>query len=169
MDFRNGEIMITCYFENGNEANLRHVCVDALIIRRGKILLVKRSKGAAKYPNKYALPGGFLDRDENTKEGVLREVLEETGYKGKAEKLFEIIDKPNRCDDTRQNVGFVYVVSVFGKRGKEDKKETAEVAWFDLNKLPENIGFDHLEIIKLYLKMKRASHVSPLQLPIITS
>lgn len=157
--------MITCYFENGNEAKLRHAVVDAIIISKGKILLVKRSSSAVVEPNKYALPGGFLDRDENTMQAVVREVSEETGYKGKVKFLFEIIDDPDRCSDTRQNVGFVYVVSVFGKRGKEDKHETAEVAWFDLDKLPANIGFDHREIIERYKKYLKKSF----NLPLITS
>lgn len=166
MDFRNGEIMITCYFEKGNKALLRHVVVDALITEKNKILLVKRSKTAVVEPSKYVLPGGFLDRDENTKKAVLREVLEETGYKGKVKYLFEIIDKPDRCkSDDRQNVGFVYAVEVLGKRGMEDEKEITGVFWFDLNNLPKNIGFDHQRIIELFKKHLK----KPLKLPIITS
>lgn len=158
--------MITCYFEDKHKAYLRHVVMDAIVISRGKILLVKRSKTAVVEPNKYVLPGGFLERDENTSQAVVREVLEETGYKARVKYLFEVIDKPDRCKaDDRQNVGFVYVVEVFGKRGNEDKKETAEVAWFGLDNLPKNIGFDHREIIELFMShLKKSS-----QLPVITS
>lgn len=165
--------MITCYFERGNKALLRHVVVDALIVKNNKVLLVQRSRTAIVEPSKYALPGGFLDRDENTIHAVVREVVEETGYKSKVKFLFEIIDKPERNDgrlrqgfgEPRQNVGFVYIVEVFGKRGAEDKKETAEVAWFELNNLPKSIGFDHREIIELYKNYLK----KPFNLPIITS
>ena len=158
--------MITCYFENKNRAELRHTVVDALVISRGKLLLVKRSKNSISNPNKYALPGGFLDRDENTTEAVLREVWEETGYKGKIVSLFEVIDRPERKED-RQNVGFVYLVKVDEKSGKEDLEEISDVLWFDLNKLPKEseMGFDHLEIIELYKKHLK----KPQQLPIIIS
>lgn len=35
--------MIKCKFENGNEASLRHVCVDAIVLQDNKLLLVKRA------------------------------------------------------------------------------------------------------------------------------
>ena len=52
--------MIKCIFENGAKARLRHVTVDALIIKDNKILLVKRSSKVAVESGKYSLPGGYL-------------------------------------------------------------------------------------------------------------
>lgn len=76
--------MINCQFENGNKASLRHVTVDSIVLNenRDSILLVKRASHLSN-PNKYALPGGFLGRDENTETAAKREVLEETGYQRK--------------------------------------------------------------------------------------
>lgn len=76
--------MINCQFENGNKASLRHVTVDSIVLNenRDSILLVKRAPHLSN-PNKYALPGGFLGRDENTETAAKREVLEETGYQRK--------------------------------------------------------------------------------------
>jgi 8-oxo-dGTP diphosphatase len=65
--------MITCIFEDGGKGSKRHVTVDGIIVKDNKILLVKRGDNVTN-PNKYALPGGFLDRDETLKEGVKREV-----------------------------------------------------------------------------------------------
>lgn len=153
--------MITCFFENQHKANLRHVTVDAIVLKNNQILLVQRS---AKVPqaNKFALPGGFLDRDETTKEGVLRELKEETGYQGKIINLFRIIDQPDRGDD-RQNVGFVYLVKPIANKLIKST-EVSQIKWFNLDKLPKNedFAFDHYSTIQLYLKYRQNKHPLPL-------
>lgn len=146
--------MIQCQFENGNKASLRHITVDAIIINSDKseILLVKRALHLSN-PNKYALPGGFLDRDETASQAILREVLEETGYKAEIISLFRINDNPNRPQEDRQNVDFVYLVEAKEKVAEHDK-EIANVQWFKLNQLPpeEEFAFDHYENIEFYLQ-----------------
>ena len=139
--------MITCFFENKNRTFLRHVTVDALLIQKDKILLIKRADHLVE-GNKYALPGGFLDRDETTSEGILREVKEETGYQGKIISLFRVNDKPDRKNEDRQNVDFLYLVQPEKKVAMHDN-EVKEVKWFDLDKLPkpEEFAFDHYESI----------------------
>ena len=74
--------MITCQFEKGHKANLRHVCVNALVLKDNQVLLGKRGtvKGEKILEfGKWGLIGGFLDRDETLEEGLKREVLEESG------------------------------------------------------------------------------------------
>jgi ADP-ribose pyrophosphatase YjhB (NUDIX family) len=56
--------MINCQFEDGCPVKLRHACVDVIVLRDNKILLLKR---AAKYPGmpevgKWGLVGGYMDR-----------------------------------------------------------------------------------------------------------
>src|SRR3989344_968422 len=108
--------MISCQFENGNKASLRHVTVDSIILNEGRdsILLVKRAPHLSN-PNKYALPGGFLGRDETAENAAQREALEETGYQTKVIGLFRINDNPNRPKEDRQNVDFVYLFEVTRK------------------------------------------------------
>lgn len=144
--------MINCKFENGHDANLRHVVVDALIIEDGKILLIKRAEHLTN-GGKYATPGGYLDRDETAEQAVVREVMEETGYKVLVEELFKIIDKPDRPQEDRQNVAFVYVVKPLEKTGKADA-ESSEVKWFNLEDLPpeKDFAFDHYQTIQEYKK-----------------
>lgn len=154
--------MITCFFENKNKAYLRHVVVDALVVQEGKILLVKRAPHLS-HGNKYALPGGFLDRDETTSEGVLREAREETGYEGKIISLFRLIDKPRRKGEDRQNVDFVYLVQV-GRKSSVPDQEVKKIQWFDLDKLPpsKEFAFDHYQTIKLYLQYMREGFTLPI-------
>lgn len=155
--------MINCTFENNGKGKLRHVVVDMLVIKDNKILLVKRAPYLDN-GNKYALIGGFMERDETTKEAALREIREETGYTAEILDLFRIIDHPNRRGEDRQNVSFVYLVKPLEKIGTPDA-EVKELKWFYLDKLPpsEEFAFDHLENIKLYLKHLK----TPFSLPIL--
>lgn len=155
--------MITCTFENGNEAHLRHVVVHAIVEKDGKLLLVKRSPAISE-GGKWSLPSGFLDRDETATEGVLRELKEETGWEGKVSELFFIKTDPNRPHEDRQNVSFHFVVTPIQKV-KEGDSESTEVSWVSLDELPplEDLAFDHGEAIGYYLKYRN----EPFSLPIL--
>lgn len=144
--------MVTCVFEDGGKTNLRHVVVDSLIVKDGKILLVKRSK-KLRQGGKWALPGGYLDRNETTTQGAAREALEETGWETTNLKLFTIIDSLERNEDGQQNVSFVYVGTATKKVQAPDW-ESSEVKWFAHDNMPPSteIAFDHANIIKLYQK-----------------
>lgn len=146
--------MINCTFENGNQGKLRHVVVNAIIIKDSKILLVKRSEKITE-GEKWGLVGGFMDRDENLEEALKREVFEEVGFKLKTINLFTVIDTPHRKGSDWQNINFIFVCQVGEKTGKADWESTAQ-DWFDLDNLPkeEEIAFDHYQIINLYLKHK---------------
>lgn len=146
--------MITCYFENSKKpVYLRHVVVDMLVIDGAKILLVKRA-GPWVETGKWALPGGFLDRDETSQEAAVREVKEETGYESEVVKLFTVNDNPRRPrEQNRQNVALIYLMKPLKKVGDHDH-EISEIKWFDLNALPpaKETAFDHLETIEKYKK-----------------
>ncbi|MFA4994788.1 MAG: NUDIX hydrolase [Bdellovibrionales bacterium] len=142
--------MITCEFENGNKARLRHVVVDSLVLMGDKILLVKRAARLIE-GGKWGLVGGFVDRDETIKEAVAREVLEETGYTVDKITLFHVIDVPDRPNEDRQNVSFVHFCTALEKIAAADD-ESDEQKWFSLSALPskEEMAFDHFSSIQLY-------------------
>lgn len=142
--------MITCAFENGNKASLRHAVVDVIIVnvKKNQILLVKRAAHLSN-PNKYALPGGFVNRDETIAEAAKRETLEETGYDIDILKLVEIIDNPHRKGEDRQNISFLYLAQA-GEKIAQSDNEVSECKWFDLNNLPneEKFAFDHFDHLR---------------------
>lgn len=158
--------MISCIFEDGGKAKLRHVTTSNIIVNKEKsaILLVKRGAASTTCPNLWALPGGFLDRGEYLNEGMLREVLEETGYQCRIETLFRIVDNPNRPKEDRANVDFVFVAFAGTKDGTPDK-EVSEVKWFAFGEVPPSAkwAFDHYEDLQLYQKHLQ----SPFTLPLI--
>jgi len=82
------------------------VGVGAVVIKDGKVLLVKR--GVAPNKGVWAIPGGSLKLGETLQEGAEREILEETGITIKAREPFYSFDFFERDRDGR--IRFHYVV-----------------------------------------------------------
>ena len=145
--------MIRCRFDHGGAGLLRHVAVHALVERDSALLLVKRAPHLGE-GGKWGLPGGFLDRDENLAQGVLRELLEETGWTGEVVSLLRINSRPDRPGG-EQNVAFDFVITPGAQVGAPDHESTA-VEWIPIERLPalETLAFDHGESIALYLRMR---------------
>lgn len=155
--------MITCKFDDGNTNNLRHVATVCLVIKENEILLARRNS-RLKEGGKWCLPGGFLDRDETTLEAARREVKEETGWDIETPQLMGINDNPNRPNAESQSVDFIFFADAIAQSTEHDW-ETDELAWFPLTGLPnpEDIAFDHLDSIKLYISYRR----EPFTLPVV--
>lgn len=61
-----------------SDFNKRFDIVGCFVEHDGKFLLLRRHTNKAN-GNKWGLPAGKKEKEENTKQGVLREVVEETG------------------------------------------------------------------------------------------
>lgn len=72
------------------------VTVDAIVIKSGHVLVVRRKGALGK--GQLALPGGFLNQNETIEDGMLRELREETVIKEDKEVLRNAI-KGNRVFD----------------------------------------------------------------------
>jgi len=148
--------MLTCFFENKGKALLRHVTVNAIVIKNNQILLGKRGLFNGKpIPEfgKWGLLGGYLDRDENLTQAVKREVMEESGWGVDGIEFFRINDNPNRPMEDKQNVDMIFIAKAT-KQVKNSDEEVSKLQWFDLDNLPpkEEIAFDHGDSIALYKK-----------------
>ncbi|HLD25010.1 MAG TPA: NUDIX domain-containing protein [Patescibacteria group bacterium] len=154
--------MITCTFENGKNASLRHVVVHAIVEKDGALLLVKRAPTILE-GGKWSLPSGFLDRDETGSEGVTRELKEETGWEGNVESLFFVKTDPHRPHEDRQNISFHYIVTPI-RLAREKDWESTEVSWIKIDALPplESLAFDHGESIGYYLQYRNSKFPLPI-------
>ena len=154
--------MITCTFEKGNKALLRHVVVHAIVEKDGKLLLEKRT-GDLLESGKWALPAGFLERDETAAQCIVREVKEETGWDSEVITLFRVNTNPNRPHEDRQNIAIEFLVKPVAKTGEPDK-ESSRVEWIPIDTLMpfEEFAFDHGESIRLYLEYRKKQFPLPL-------
>lgn len=123
------------------------VTVDVLLLAQSsstEILLIQRAN--APFDNKWALPGGFLEMEEDLKEGAKRELKEETGIDVLNLKQFKTYGTPGR--DPRGRTITVVFIGFLDKtmdvKGMDDAKAAH---WFDIHNLPE-LAFDHALIIR---------------------
>lgn len=136
------------------------VTVDAVVFRfagsKVEALLIQR--GNEPYKGKWALPGGFVDMDEELEDAVVRELSEETGLTAVALEQMHTFGRCGRDPRGRQiSVAFFGIASVNTKKVKGGD-DAARTKWFDIAKLPEGMAFDHDEVIKFGIKtLKRKS------------
>jgi 8-oxo-dGTP diphosphatase len=120
------------------------VTVDAVIVEKGKILLIKR--GRPPYEDFWALPGGFVEYGEIVEDAVVREVKEETGLTCDVVRLTGVYSAPDR-DPRGHTISVAYLMKV--KKGDVlPGDDAAGASWFSIQELPERIAFDHGQIIK---------------------
>lgn len=123
------------------------VTTDCIVIKKSgitsKVLLIQRKHEP--YMNKWALPGGFVEIDEDLDEGAYRELEEETGIKGLNLVQFGTYGKPER-DPRGRTVSVVFFTYLDAEVIVNAGDDAAEACWFDLDDLPA-LAFDHEEIL----------------------
>lgn len=127
------------------------VTVDCLVFKEINhflhILLVQRKNDPFK--DNWALPGGFVDENEDLEAAARRELLEETGVKAGAINQLGAFGTPFR-DPRSHVVSIAYYGFVDSQTQAEAADDAKEVGWFSVNDLPL-LAFDHKEIINLAL------------------
>ena len=118
--------------------------VAAIVLRHGELLLVRR-----KYVPRvgyWCLPAGFVEYSETVKEGLIREVKEETNLDIEVGEVFDVY---STNDDSRHNIVLiVYWANVIGGELKPGDDAT-EVANFPLHgPIPDLAFASHKEAIK---------------------
>ncbi len=83
--------------------------VGALILREGRVLLVKRGQPPAR--GEWSIPGGVVEVGETLLEAVIREVSEETGLSVIVGPVVEVVDRIHR--DAAGRVEYHYVIADF--------------------------------------------------------
>ena len=121
---------------------------------QNKILLIKRS--TPPFVGYWALPGGRLDPGETVEETIVREVKEETGLD------VAVVKKLGEYHEQGVQGGFEYdyypacfLVKVMGGEIKRQESEIEEIKHFSLDAVPAALAFEHAQMIKDYLAMKK--------------
>ncbi len=125
-----------------------------------RVLLVRRANPP--FQRSWALPGGFVERDEDLPDACERELREETGVRPSALVQVGAWGKPGR-DPRGRNVSVVYIATVrLDQSEPEAGSDAARVEWRRATNLPQ-LGFDHEEIVEATLErlsaMATRSHI----------
>lgn len=121
------------------------VTVDAILIsKRNSILLIER--GREPFLGKWALPGGFIDMDEELDVACRREVEEETGLNIGEMKQFRAFGGVNR-DPRHRTISVLFYTFLDDEPVPMAGDDAAKAQWFPISQLPE-LAFDHGQILE---------------------
>lgn len=115
--------------------------VHALILKEGRMLLIKRSKEPSK--GMWSIPGGRLELGETVSGAVKREVFEECGVQIEIVRILEVMDNILRDDDGRIRYHFVLIDLLANyisgePKAQSDAEECRWVTPAELTKLDMN-------------------------------
>jgi 8-oxo-dGTP diphosphatase len=106
------------------------VCVGAIAVDEGRLLLVRRGRGPA--AGAWSVPGGRLETGETLAEAVLRELAEETGLEGVCDELVGWVE---RMGPDHHYVILDFAVTVLEPREPQAGDDAAEAEWVPLDEI----------------------------------
>jgi 8-oxo-dGTP diphosphatase len=124
--------------EYQNPALAADVALFAVDDAQLKLLLIER--GGFPYKGCWALPGGFVNIDEDIADAAKRELMEETGIGVPYIEQAAVWGKPNR--DPRQRVVTVSFIALadFGAIKAKAGDDAAAAEWFTITEYAKSIG-----------------------------
>ncbi len=126
------------------------VTTDVVVftIRDWKLQLLLIRRANPPFKGEWALPGGFVDIDEDLEACATRELYEETGIDGVFLEQLYTFGKPHR--DPRERVVSVgyYALVPSDRLQIRAASDASDAAWFAFDELPA-LAFDHAEIIEI--------------------
>ncbi|MGB9730898.1 2-dehydropantoate 2-reductase [Calditerrivibrio nitroreducens] len=116
--------------------------VDMIVCNsKNEILLIERKNP----PYGWAIPGGFVDYGETVENAAKRELEEETGIAVNKFEMLGVYSDPGR-DIRFHTVSIVYYT--FSDDDPKAADDAKDAKFFNIDKLPEDIAFDHKKIIE---------------------
>ena len=138
------------------------VTTDVVVftIREGELAVLLIERGAEPERGRWAIPGGFIDIDEDLETAARRELREETGVDARELEQLHTFGRPDR--DPRERVITVAYITILraDEVSVRAASDAADAAWFPMRDLPE-LAFDHREILALAHERLRANLADP--------
>jgi ADP-ribose pyrophosphatase YjhB (NUDIX family) len=117
--------------------------IDLIIEYNKGIILINRKNP----PEGWALPGGFVDYGESLEAAAVREAKEETGLEVELLRQFHAYSDPKR-DPRHHTITLVFIAKAKGQATAGD--DAKELGLFNKDTLPDQLAFDHRDIINDY-------------------
>ncbi len=128
----------------------RYVTVDIVIETEDGIPLIRR--GSQPFQGSWAIPGGIVEDNETVEEAAIREAREETGLEINSLKFMGVYSRPGR-DPRGRSITIVFIAEAAGGKPKSGS-DAASIFIFDPHEIPEELAFDHAEILRDYLSLR---------------
>ncbi|MFA5328293.1 MAG: NUDIX hydrolase [Prolixibacteraceae bacterium] len=120
------------------------VTTDAILITaQNSVLLIER--GREPFKGKWALPGGFIDMNEELIVACRRELEEETGISLTELKQFKAFGGVDR-DPRHRTISVLFYAFLKEELQPVAGDDAAKARWFPIDQLPE-LAFDHQIIL----------------------
>lgn len=128
------------------------VAVDAVVFAgKGQdlqLLLIKRKNDP--YKGMWALPGGFVEDDEELDTAAMRELEEETGLKVSSMTQLYTFGRVGR-DSRGRTVTVTYYKSIDTPQPVAGADDATEAAWVPVKDITA-LAFDHMEMLQMALE-----------------
>ncbi|MGW2863309.1 NUDIX domain-containing protein [Streptomyces sp. NPDC001205] len=137
---------------------------DAVVLRDDDhLLLIERDR--APFEGSWALPGGWVDAGETSRNAASRELDEETGVRFDPGGLVEVgvFDEPGR-DPRGRFVTVAYLAYVPNDTTAVAGDDARTARWWPINALPP-LAFDHAAIVDQALRMEELVPAQAEELP----
>ena len=141
---------------------LKFNCSDAVVVCDGNVLLIERKRAPGK--GTWALPGGFVNKNETYEQAAIRELFEETSLKLPEKVLKGSLKRSKIFDNPKRNEGIPRITNAFYFEIHPDMKngypklpkvkgtdDAVNAQWFSLSTVRHMVLFDdHSDIIDYF-------------------
>jgi len=109
------------------------VGVGGVVVQNGRVVLVRRAK--APRMGECSIPGGMLELGETLRDGVAREIEEETGLRVKSEEVLDVFDSIVTDAEGKTQYHYVLVDYLCSVTGGELRaaSDVSEARWATLD------------------------------------
>jgi len=131
--------------------------IYAIVNGKYSILANLRGEGTPDYQNHWNAVCGFLERYENSKEGIAREILEECGFQIDTDdlKVVYVETEPEDCNNgnvtIRHRAFLGKIIPKYVEREGGEENEVDGVKWIPVDELDNyKWAFNHRKTIEIY-------------------
>jgi 8-oxo-dGTP diphosphatase len=118
------------------------VTVDAVTVAPSadggpSVLLIRRAHDP--FAGSWALPGGFVDSDEDLEQAARRELAEETGVVAHSMRQIGAFGDPGR-DPRGRSISIAFLAVLDAMSSAQAGDDAAEARWFPIDRVPEGLA-----------------------------